>query len=213
MAIPDDRLSTTPIPADYIDPDGRDRSFREDYEDGPIALQDTSEGLKYQPWKLTSSGGNFTLTPELVGSPTVILTGQDVVQCSFSFDQNARPAIVWIDSSSMAKLYWYDSVLGDFTITDFGIMRSAMLSLDDKRYRQSGASDILFWYTLLQGDGTYNLYHRKQRNRYDTEILMAEGTLPLVYKTGMHEGLRGQITLAGGFTVPVPPTVPPARVI
>jgi len=146
MAIPDDRLSTELVEANILDPDSRNRDLNEDYESGPIAVNDTSEGIKYQAWKLSFSGGDFIITPEVSGLPVTVLSGQDSEQCSLAFDQNARPSIAWVTAAGQAKLYWYDTVAADFVITDLEAgITGIMLSLDDKRPMQVSASDILLW--------------------------------------------------------------------
>jgi len=194
MAIIEDRLSTTLVTNSYLYPDSKERHINTDFENGPIAITDLSEGIQYQSWALTIVSGNFTLTPETTGSPVIILSGQDSIRCSFAFDKNGRPNIFWTDSGNLSHFYWYDTVAADFVITDYPDVFSGMLSLDDKRVMESDVSDIILWYTRLVGP-QYNLYHRKQRDRYGIEHLMKENTFPFIYKSGMHKGLRGQIVL------------------
>jgi hypothetical protein len=200
MAIIQDRLSTDPAPDVYIDPDGRNRVLNEDWEDGPKAPEDTSEGVRYQPWKLTFAGGTFIITPEDFGSPVEILPDdelQDSVQCCLAFDQNARPTLAWIDSLGDGYLYWYDTKESDFVITNWGPMGGIALYLDDKRPMEIGlgASDILYWYTLYESDH-WVLYHRKQGDRYTVPHEMKNPSLQYIIKSGMHKGLRGQLTLS-----------------
>ena len=53
MAIPDNRLSTEIVNADYIFPEADTRfSLLSDIESGPIGFIDTSEGMNYQKWVL-----------------------------------------------------------------------------------------------------------------------------------------------------------------
>jgi hypothetical protein len=209
MAIPEDRLSTEVVEAPFIPPEQEDRlSFKHDVEGGPIAIGNTSEGMNYQVWDLNYVANDIILTPRTSGLPSTIITVSGAQQISFCFDQNARPSIVYLTDS--CYLYWYDSVVANFVTTEFTGVKSAMLSLDDKRIMQVGANDIIFWYTKEVSPGVYNLYHRKQRDRFLDEYLMAEGVFPYVWKSGMHEGIRGQIILAGSQqSSGVPPTLPP----
>ena len=199
MAIPEDRMSTTPVIDDYLATDGRVRVFQTlDYEDGPIGLNDASGGMKYQPWALSWDNltGNFTVTPELTGSPSVVLNAANVVQCSFCFDQNAHVNISYQLSNGEAYLYWYDTLLANWA-TDLLAAGTnfPMLSLDDKRRTQVQANDMLLWYTRQQPDLTWNLYKREQRERFETEQLMATDVWPYVVRAGMHKGLRGMVAL------------------
>jgi hypothetical protein len=210
MTIPDHRLSTEVLEAPYIPPEELDKfGFLEDYEAGPIAPEDTTAGMNYQTWKLTYNDPDFTLTPMTSGTPYVVLSDSGAKQVSFCFDQNARATIVYIKGTS-AFLYWYDTQAAQFVTTEFTSVKSAMLSLDDKRDRQVGANDMILWYTSERTLGINTLFTREQRDRFDTEYSMKEDVYPYLWKAGMHEELRGQITLlkltgTGGGTPPIPP--------
>lgn len=197
--IPQDRFSTTFVDGVYIPPEDRFRAtLLVDYEGGPIAITDTSEGINFQPWTLSYDiGGQITLTPETVGAPVVVLTVPGCSQVSFCFDQNGRPSVTYIIGAD-AYLYWYDSYLASFTTDVFPNIHSAMLSMDDKREMQNGVNDMLWWYTKLTGAAEYTLYHRRQRDRFQNEIIMKVGCLPYVSRAGMHRGLRGKIATRAG---------------
>ena len=167
MASAEDRMSTSVVEATWIDPDDRNRALDEDYEAGPIYLNDPTAGLSYQPWHLTwdFATGNFTVTPETIGSPVVVHNAAAVTQCSLAFDQNGRINIAYT-ANNQAYLYWYDTDAASW-VTDaleFGVI-TPTLCLDDKRITQTNASDIIMWYTKQQPDETYTLYRRLQRER------------------------------------------------
>jgi len=193
MAIPQGRMSTVPVISPFIPPDDRDSTLLEDYERGPIALSDTSEGLEYQTWKLTYTPNNFTLTSETTMETVVVWQAPSVTQCTFAFDQNANIALSYMQAG-IAKLYWYDTLAGEYVVTTSatGIVSPAV-TLDDKRETQVAASDVLLFYTRPQGDGTSNLYMRRQRDRYTIETLMQEDVWPYIWKLGMNTGLRVQL--------------------
>lgn len=203
-------ISTTPVVDTYLDPDGRTVTLNEDWENGPIAVQDTSEGLRYQPWHLTFADGNFTITPETTGAPVVVLSGVESIQCSFAFDQNGRPTIAWESADQQGHLYWYDTEVGEFVTTDFATPITGLaLTLDDKRPWQTGASDIQLWYTLPSGN-QYTLWCRYQRERFGVPYERKTPAWPYIHKCGMHEGLRVQLSLStnppGGAIPPTPPS-------
>ena len=199
MAIIQNRLSTEPITAPYIDPNGRTFTLNQDWEGGPIAIEDTSGGMNYQAWFLSYAGGEFTITPETAGVPFVIpIPPTTSKQCSFCFDQNARPTVAWVDDNDQGHLYWYDTLAADYQVFDFANpVWGLALTLDDKRRKQIAANDILLWYTLPAATaGQYVLYHRLQRDRFTDIYTMKDPVWPYIYKNGMNEGLRVQISLS-----------------
>lgn len=198
MSIPLHSFSTTLQQSDWLYPDNLTRPTpTTDYEAGPIALNDPSSGLDYQNWILTwdSPTGNFTVTPVTIGSPSIIINASSVTEASFCFDQNAHVNIAYV-ASGQAYLYWYDSNVADWvtTVLDASVV-STMLSLDDKRTTQTNSSDMILWYTRDMGDSTYDLFTREQRDRFETEYLMAEDIPAFVKKAGMNTVLRGQVAL------------------
>lgn len=198
MAIAEDRMSTTVVQSAWLAPDERTRTLDEDYEQGPIALNDPSAGLLYQPWGLTwdFASGDFTVTPETTGTPSVVHNAVAVTQCSLAFDQNGHVNVAYT-SNQQAYLYWYDTNVAGWVTTQLAIdVVTPTLTLDDKRSTQTNISDILLWYTRQQPDETYNLYKREQRERFLVEDLMAEGVPPYIYKCGLNYGLRVQLGLS-----------------
>ena len=198
MAIPEDRMSTTVVAAAYLSPDDRFHTSLQDYEKGPIALNDPSEGLSYQVWKLewSPTTSEFIVTPETTGSPVTVITVANVIFCSLAFDNNGHVTISYMTSDNSAYLYWYDTLAaGWVTDTLDAGTTYPMLQLDDKRTTQTDSNDIMLWYTKQQPDTTWNLYKREQRERFLIEDLMLSDVYPYLFKVGMHKGLRTQITL------------------
>lgn len=203
MAIPEDRMSTTVEQTDWLYPDGLDRALDEDYEMGPLALEDTSKGVAYQRWHLTYNGGTgqFTVTPELIGAPSIISIAPvfNVTQCTLAFDNNGHVNIAYTVFSGATALYWYDTVIADWTTTALpSAVFCPTLTLDDKRFFATSSNDILLWWTEEQQDGTYNLYRAQQRDRFDPLFPkeMATDVYKYIYKCGMNEGLRVQLGLS-----------------
>jgi hypothetical protein len=196
MTVREHRFSSIVLEAPWLEADSRARYLAEDYEAGPKAIQDVSEGLDYQIWQmrwehLTST---FVLTPETFGAPISFHTAPLVDHCSFCFDQNGNATLVYRTAGSY-ELYWFDTNINGYTITAYPEFTSAMLSLDDKRQTQTNSSDMLLWYTIQQPDLSYNLYNREQRDRFLNAYLFAENTPPYIYKAGMNTQLRGQLEL------------------
>ena len=207
MAIPQGRLSTTPVPGIILPPDSRQFHALINYEKGPVAVENTTEGLLYQDWTLTwdPGTGKVWLTPETTGSAVDFQTIADIKHITFAFDQNGRVSLAYSTSVS-SFLYWYDTALGVTVTTDLGSdVRIPALFLDDKRDRQSKVNDMLLWYTKLTGVDTYSLYMKRQRDRFLNEYLM-DTDLPAgnIENIGMSDEIRVQIVLASTGSIPTP---------
>jgi hypothetical protein len=200
MAIPQGQMSSITVPDVLLPPEERAFQRLVSHEMGPLAIEDTSLGLLYQPWTATynKGTGEITLTPNTTGSP--VLFGQTVFNISylnFTFDQNARETLVWKIGSS-TYFYWYDTQVGQTVTDNLGTsILSAVIQLDDKRQTQSSANDMILWYTKADGLGTYTLYNKLQRDRFLIEYEMATLLpVPYLHNVGMHYGLRIQLTLS-----------------
>ena len=208
MAIPEGRMSTEVVEGTFGIPENRVFYALTSYEIGPIAIEDTSEGLLYQVWVLTwePTTGVITVTPETTGTPQVRETIPGLVSIAFTFDQSGRISYAYTTAVS-SYLFWYDTALGMTTTTDLGSdCITPALYLDDKRATQSQANDMLLWYTKDDGGGTYDLYMLRQRDRFLTEYLMDSGLeYPYIHNIGMHNGLRVQLALKS--TVPNVPYI------
>lgn len=209
MAIPQGRLSTELVEGAYREPENRKFYSLISYERGPIAIEDTSEGLLYQNWTMEwdADTGNFNLTGETTLVTTTVITVADVVSLSFTFDQNGRVTITYVTNVS-SYLYWYDTALGSTVTADLGAnVITPCIYLDDKRSMQSTASDMLLFYTKSDGGATYTLYMLRQRDRYLTEyVLQTLLPNPYIHNVGMTSELRIQVMIKG--KVPILPYVP-----
>lgn len=196
MGIPDHSFSDPNQIGTWLPPDDINRSLSDDYEIGPVALNDTSEGLRFQVWHLTIVGNDLTVTPALVGDPVVIITVANVTQCTLAFDQNAHITLSYT-ALGVPYLYWYDTALGDWTTTELvsGTITPTVV-LDDKRETQNSANDIILLYTVEDTPGVYTLYSREQRDRYAVAYPHTVDVKPNIFKLGMNTGLRVQVGLS-----------------
>lgn len=151
-------------------PDNRSSSNElEDWEYGGIALQDPSEGLQYQIWKgyWNSADSTAYLQPEDSSVPPIpIFVESDVVEFTFTFDQNMRWAAAIRKDDKTVKFRWYNSVIENYTTTTYSGIVSVRLCHDDKRAVEifSGTSDMILTYSK-----TGAIYWRIQRDRFITE--------------------------------------------
>lgn len=166
--IPNDVLSTIPVPAPFAAPRTGVRfsaqSGLSDQHYGGIALADASRGITYQVWTATIEGANINLSAP-AAQPFTVLSGVNAAWVALAFDQNAREFIAYADGLGNASYYWYDSTIPGFrTSTLTGPIFQVFAALDDSRAVESTNSDILLCYVR---SGT--LYMRAQRDRYGTE--------------------------------------------
>lgn len=186
--IPNKTLASEKVPAPYLNK--RRVGLLEDYEQGGVALQDPSQGLLYQTWRCGVSGTDI-VAYEQDGTPHVLLSAPDVEQVSLAFDQNMQPNVAYV-SAGQAYWWWYDTTTqAHNTMTMDSDVVSPRATLDDKRTRNLGDSDIILAY--IRGSG---LYYRQQRDRYATEYLLDANAGPALHDVGMAANLRLQFVVA-----------------
>jgi hypothetical protein len=196
MSLPGDALGAS-FPADFLSPDDLGRPTRlTDFERGGIALNDGSQGLDVQDWRVRVVGDDVLISAFPYTSESVLITEANIRDISLAFDQNMRPTLAYMVGDA-AKLYWYDAALpGQTTTTLAAGVFSPFLAMDDKRaFATSTASnDILLLY--LRGS---TLYYRQQRERYNTErtLRVFGGPGVSIKRAGMNRGLRFQIEVVG----------------
>lgn len=188
--LPQGRLSTINILSPLIG--GRANSILPniDYEDGPIALENSSQGLKAQIWRgqVTDLG---VFLEDAGGNRFDVLSELNITEMSFTFDQNAKPIIVYVQYAQI-KLWWFDTTVNSRVTTNFGAgILSPKVFLDDKRPMSSSSSDIILGYIKNK-----NLYYRQQRDRYQVEYLLATDVGGSLKKIGMGSNLRLQFVTA-----------------
>lgn len=168
--LPQDTLSTIPHPSEFLAPRDRAREPLVDYELGGVALNNATQGLEVQVWRLRYTGGAFVLDAPSV-APTTIIFVADVKTCALAFDQNMQPVIAWETEAGECRFRWFDPTIPAFTIEDLPAgSRSPRCTLDDKRPLATitGRSDVILAY-MRNG----SLYYRQQRDRFDTERELA----------------------------------------
>lgn len=183
--MPGNVLSTEPINAAFSGARALAVTGLIDYEDGGIAIQDPSEGSQYQRWRGRLLGSDIILdAPEV--EPFSVYSGEGITEFSFTFDQNMRPAVAFVQDG-VAKLWWFDSVPGQQVITEYPGAVTPRVILDDKRFTQTSNSDVILGYVR---DGA--LYYRQQRDRFTIERLLDAGPHVGLVKIGFNVQLRLQ---------------------
>lgn len=198
MSIRQHRASDPTYASTFLPPSGTFSYLNEDWERGPVALNDGSLGRDYQNWHLTFANSAFTLTPATTGPPVVLDLGEpiDSVQCSITFDQNSHIVVAWIDSLDRGQFYYYDTAgAQDWIIWNFASgVGGTGLTMDDKRAMEVRACDVQLFYTRDPiANDQWILYNREQRDRFEVEYEIANPSKRYIKFCGMNDSLRVQI--------------------
>lgn len=190
--IPEGRLSTTTVYAEFLTPDSVERpSPLVDYELGGRNLNDPSEGLEVHTWvcEYNPNTGDVSVSAPAIPQVT-IFNALGITELCLAFDQNMRPFLAYVENG-VAKFFWYDTVLGETQITVLPAgSYSPRCCMDDKRDTQTsqGQNDVIIAY--IRGTA---LYYRQQRDRYENEYLLT-ATVPgkRLLRIGMNQIRRLQ---------------------
>ncbi|CAB4241301.1 hypothetical protein UFOVP60_8 [uncultured Caudovirales phage] len=163
-----------------------------DFEQGGAAISDPSKGLLGYIWSCRAVGDSIQIRR---GSDAwaELLTFTAPYEIAFTFDQNMRPLVAIATRAKALSLYWYDPVVGAYTVTALGTGRCPRMALDDKRPFSNQYSDAILGY--VKGN---NLVYRQQRDRFLTEY-HAMANVPghaKLKQLGMCSNLRVQFTVS-----------------
>lgn len=187
--MPEHALSTEPVEGQFLAPRNIPPMPLVDYERGGAAIEDASQGLDVKDWRGRYIDGSIVLDAPGV-APTAVLSVPGVTEFGFTFDQNMRVFIAYVDATG-AHFYWYDTQIPGYTTTTLPAGSiTPKCSMDDKRTSQLLVSDIILAY-VRNG----NLYTREQRDRYSVEYLLKAGVGGKLIQIGMNDKLRFQFRL------------------
>lgn len=187
--LPDGVLSTTPQPSSFLSPRDAPPMPLIDYELGGVAVSDPSQGLMLRAWRMRWFEGNFILDAPGV-APAVVLARANVSEFSFTFDQNMKVFITFVDSIG-AFYWWYDATLPGYrTVQMANDVVTPKCSLDDKRLNETSKSDIILAY-IRSG----KLCYRQQRDRFGTEYVLKDDAGGYLRRVGMNNVLRFQFDI------------------
>jgi hypothetical protein len=185
--IPNNVLSPVAVPTSFLSPRDAAPQALVDYDNGPVAISDTTAGLFAKQWR-----GRYVNNADIVYdapgvAPVVVYSTPGVTELSITFDQNGRPSFSFVDATG-AHLYWWDTVAGEFSILDLPAgCTTPKVALDDKRQFNLGNSDILLSYI-----NSGNLCMRQQRERFATEHVLKTDVGGHLLRVGFSVGYRFQ---------------------
>lgn len=184
-------LSSNPVHTSFLYVDATPVSLTTAYEQGGLALNNPSQGLTTQLWRMDIVGNDLVLSQN-GANPQVILTAPGITEVSFTFDQNMNIFVAYV-KNGQAYYYWYDGRIPGYTTVALPAGSiSPRVTLDDKRPLSLtlGQTDINLAYVRNN-----NLYCRAQREDYATEHLLQSGVNGKLIKMNMNVGGRVQFML------------------
>ena len=167
--MPDNEKSTVSVVANFEGGRGKPTSGVIDYELGGIAINDPSKGLDYQIWRSRKIQDRILLDNPDISEPIIILDLPNVTEFSFTFDQNMRVTIAYVQKGT-SYIKWYDTQAGEMVTTTIGKVKTPRVSLDDKRTIARVDSDVILAY--VKNDN--KIYYRYQRDRYGVEYKLSD---------------------------------------
>lgn len=206
--LPDNKLSTTPVPSTLITDQGVELTPFLDYKMGGIGIGDTSKKLNYQLWRgrvyNPASPESFIMLDARFSPEYEFRHYPNIVEFNFCFDFNMRPMAVYVAEETRQAgnyevteyntyLYWFDNTLSRFDTIELGSsIRTPKLVLDDPREEASSfysTSDVCLFYWR-----SGNLCVRYMRDRFTIEHLLKRN-IPYLLRVGMTDQSRLQIEL------------------
>lgn len=180
--MPNNMLSQTTQQYGWRGLDQSDPTGELDYESGGINIHDVSKGLEYQLWTFYFVGMSAYINAPNQSAPILLFTLiSEIQEIRGCFDQNMAPFVAY-KAADQYHYWWYDTVTAAYIFSDLpNGVDSVACTLDDKRQFNSTNSDILLFYT-----NNNNLYMRRQRDRYQNEMLLKAGIGGRLVKVGMN---------------------------
>lgn len=160
-----------------------------DYEDGGIAVGNTSAGHMFQIWRGRLISPNIIIDAPFV-EPFILYTDPDITEFSFTFDQNMNIIFSFVSNGTSYIRYMSD---GNYINKELPAgSTNPRVFLDDKRETQLrvGASDIILAY-IRNG----NLCVSIQRENYNTEHIVASDITTELLKIGINQYNRIQYAM------------------
>lgn len=148
---------------------------------GPAVLGNSEGKLNAKYWICYQLNGYLVLRSEEAGvwsaPANIVEVAAPIESIGLTFDQLGRLVIIYkLESSSMLKLYWYDSLLASITTSDIVSGSSPFACSDYLSDTSNPDFDAMIFYV----NDANSIKYRIQRDRYTIE-----------YSTGItHPGLK-----------------------
>ena len=158
--LPNNKWSSTPVAAGLLYPRDSKESLLSSSDYGPIAVQNTSQGLSAKVWKVTY---DTTSGAVRLHDGSLLFVEKDIKELDLTFNQTANPFVAYRVGANI-KIYWYDTTTSSYTNKTIGVGDQPFCYLDERRPEFSNKSDVILIYHRA---GT--VYYRLQRELFDIE--------------------------------------------
>ena len=148
----------------FLNPRSKEYQAIESFENGGVALYDTSEGLLKYEWVAWTDGYYIYCKRVDQTTHSILFKAENITEIDFTFDQNMRPCFTFV-TNNICKICWYNTLIANFEVTDLEGIKNPRVSLDDKRTFNVSNSDIILAYINSEN----NLCCRYQRARVTVE--------------------------------------------
>ena len=192
--IPDSTLKQAPR-ADWL---YRVRALGEktvDYEQGGIALQDSSHGLAAASWVAQYTDDSVFLGID-GKEPQRVFDRAGIDMLGLAFDQSMRPLICFSENGDI-WLWWFDPSINKQSIGLITQGQNPCITLDVHRREDAERSDVILAYQRGKA-----LYARQQRDRFTVEYLLSAQSPESLDAIGMANTARLQFRFRPANTAP-----------
>lgn len=134
---------------------------------GPEQLNASGGNIKAAWWLFEYTGSEVTISKHngtAFEPATSVFLVDNIKRLAATFDQLGRPMVFFETLDNKLKLYWFDPVLVENTITEFGDGNYPYATFDIRWDTSNQRSDVMLFY-MRSGA----IFYRMQRDRYSIE--------------------------------------------
>lgn len=205
--MPEDVFSTEVVHGRFTGARGLGVTKTIDYHEGGVGIQDVSQGLRYQRWRLRLLDAGLDESRAMLSAPNTpefeLYAVPGMTEVSLAFDQNMRPALAFVDPTG-SYFRWFDTGVGAIVVAPVD-GETPRIVLDDTRLVGSFGyqnNDIILAYKRA---GV--LYFRQQRDRflieYDPTAALPEQRALIAESGGLIKiGFNRQLRLQFQLEIP-----------
>lgn len=180
---------------------------------GPEKLNTSGGNIKAAWWLFEYTGSEVTASKHngTVFEPvTSVFLVDNIKRLAATFDQLGRPMVFFETLDNKLKLYWFDPVLVQNIITEFGDGNYPYATFDIRWDTSNPRSDVMLFY-MRSGA----IFYRMQRDRYAIEyatpvtsdaVFIKEADMAVDYRLQLLYRYRDKTYNPSN---PIPPIVPP----
>lgn len=182
---------------------------------GPEQLNASGGNIKAAWWLFEFNGSEVTAS-KYNGNDfelsSVVFSVTNIKKLSATFDQLGRPMVFYETNNNELKLFWFDPVLVQNIITEFGVGNYPFATFDIRWDTSNPRSDVMLFY-MRSGA----IYYLMQRDRYSIEyvtpvvadaLFIKEADMTVDYRLQL---LYRYIDTGYNPPQPVPPVVVPTQ--